>query len=384
MTETQTKTFFSRFSRLFCLILALGCLAGAPRAVLADENFYVVQDIAVDETAASAAKARTVAVAKGQERAFAALLRRLVPASHHDRLPALSESDITPLVASFQVANERSSAKRYLADLTFEFKRDDIRSLLRADRLPFSEAVARPILVLPVYQEDGQANLWAYPNPWRSVWVDVIDYGVRPQAPDALRDDWAQPFVQPVLVPAGDIADMRSIDGQKALAMDPSAIDTLKRNYDVSAVHVISVTPRSAPDGTPLLDVSHQRSDREGPATMRVFRGTEDHEMLMQSVVFNLLGELQEEWKSRNVLDFGTETTLAVTTKIRDLPGWLTLQRQVESLSNVSGVKIRDLSVEEAFWNITYIGSMDQLVAALDRRNLALVEHMGYWTLDPK
>ena len=117
---------------------------------------------------------------------------------------------------------------------------------------------------------------------------------------------------------------------------------------------------------------------------MRVFRGTEDHEMLMQSVVFNLLGELQEEWKSRNVLDFGTETTLAVTTKIRDLPGWLTLQRQVESLSNVSGVKVRDLSVEEAFWNITYIGSMDQLVAALDRRNLALVEHMGYWTLDPK
>lgn len=379
MTETQTKSFFSCALGLAVLLF---CLAAVPGEVRAEADFYVIRNISVDETADSATTARTVAVANGQKRAFAALLRRLVPAGEHSRLPQLDDASITALVASFQVANERSSATRYLADLTFEFKRDDVRSLLRARQLPFSEAIARPILVLPVYIEGEKANLWNMPNPWREIWTEVVDYGLRPKAPDALRDDWAQPFVQPVLMPAGDLADIRLLDAEMALGMDPVAITTLQRNYEVAAVHVISARPRQSADGAPLLDVTWKKSGSSTDSAPQVFRGSADHAALMQSAVFELLRQMQEDWKQRNVLDFSTETVLAVTSRVRSLDEWLRLQRQVESLSNVSAVRLRDLSVGEAFWNITYIGSIEQLTAALERRDIELVDHQGYWTID--
>lgn len=381
MTDTQLNPIFSRLLAALVLVLTL---TGTGSGAQAAENFYVVRDIAVDETATSASEARTIAVRKGQERAANALLRRLVPMPYHSSLPVLDDATITPLVASFQVANERTSAKRYLADLTFEFKRDDIRKLLRDNMLPFSESVANPILILPVYLQDDRAYLWNYPNPWRTVWVDIVDYGLRPQEPDSLRDDWAQPLVQPVLVPAGDLADIKAIDARQALNLDPAALSAIQERYGAASVQVITATPRTAADGTLLLDITRNGLGQDTPAAIQTYKGSEDSEALMQSVIFDILGRMQEDWKRQNVLDFSIENTLAVTTQISSLADWLALQEKVQGLSAVSKTEIKDITIKKAFWHVTFVGNMDQLTAALAQQGLVLADQGGYWTLDPR
>jgi hypothetical protein len=366
------------------MAIAIFCLVGGLSASHAADSLYVVRDIAVDETASSAAAARTIAVRNGQKRAFDALLRRLVPAPYYSSLPQLEDAEITPLVASFQVSNERTSAKRYLADLTYEFKRADVRRLLRANMLPFSESIGKPILVLPVFLVEDQANLWDYPNPWRTVWVDIIDYGLRPQEPDSLRDDWAQPLIRPVVVPAGSLEDMKAIDADQAMSLEAAALEQLRKDYGAAEVEVISARLRTDADGTLLLDVTRNVMGQMEPAPLDTYKGSEDEEGLMQSVVFALLSQMQEEWKRKNVLDFSVENTLAVTTDISSLPDWLSLQKKVQGLSAVNGTKVRDLTVERAFWHITFVGSTDQLISALDQQDLALVDHGGYWTLNQK
>ncbi|WP_340151685.1 DUF2066 domain-containing protein [uncultured Sneathiella sp.] len=381
MTDTQPKPIFSR---LFATLVLAIALAGTVAPAGAADNFYVVRDISVDETASSAAAARTVAVRKGQERAVNALFRRLVPMPYHSSLPKLDESMITPLVASFQVANERTSAQRYLADLTFEFKRDDVRKLLRNNMLPFSESVADPILILPVYQEGERAYLWEFPNPWRTVWVDIVDYGLRPQEPDSLRDDWAQPMIQPVLVPAGDLTDIKAINVREALNLDPAALSAIQEIYGASAVEVVTARSRTDADGTLLLDVTRIRPDQETPPAVQTYKGSEDSEALMQSVIFDLLARMQEDWKRQNVLDFSVENTLAVTTDISSLADWLAIQEKVQGLSAVSKTEVKDLTVEKAFWYVTFVGNMDRLAAALAQQDLTLADQGGYWTLNPK
>ncbi|MZR30334.1 DUF2066 domain-containing protein [Sneathiella litorea] len=381
MTDTQLNPIFSRF---IASAIVVFCLAGGISVGHAADSFYVVRDIGVDETASSAAAARTVAVQKGQKRAFNALLRRLVPEPYYNSLPVLDDAAITPMVASFQVANERTSAKRYLADLTYEFKRDDIRRLLRMNSLPFSESFGKPVLVLPVFLADDRAYLWDYPNPWRTVWVDIIDYGLRPQEPDALRDDWAQPFLRPVIVPADSLENMKAISVQQALNMDVVALEKLQKDYGAAELQVISAAVRTDSDGTLFLDVTQNVIGQNAPAALQTYKGSEDEEGLMQSVVFDLLGRLQEDWKRQNVLDFSVENILAVTTRIGNLADWLAVQEKVQGLSAVSATTVKDLSVNSAFWHIRFVGSMDQLVAALDRRDLALVDQGGYWTLNQK
>lgn len=381
MMDTQQLPIFSR---VVASVIMVFCLMGSVSVSHAADNFYVVRDIAVDESASSAAAARTIAVQNGQKRALDTLLRRLVPEPYYASLPVLDEAAITPMVASFQVSNERTSAKRYLADLTYEFKRDDIRRLLRANMLPFSESIGKPVVVLPVFLVDDRANLWDYPNPWRTVWVDIIDYGLRPQEPDSLRDAWAQPLLRPVIVPAGNVEDMKTITARQALAMDTAALEKLRKDHGAAEVQVISARLRTDADGTLLLDVTRNVVGQTAPAAEQTYKGSEDEEGLMQSVVFDLLARIQEDWKRQNVLDFSVENTLAVTTRISSLPDWLALQDKVTKLAAVNNTKVKDLTVESAFWHITFVGGMDQLITALAQQDLALVDQGGYWTLNQK
>ena len=159
-------------------VLALGLTLGlALQGVLpgggggawaqADGRIFTVRDVAVDETAATAAEARQVALAVGQRRAFRRLIDRLVPEDQQGLVPALDPNLLQYYVRDFSVADERTSAVRYLADLTFRFNADEVRRLLRSNSVAFAETRGNPVVVLPVFRAgDGEAVLWVEANPW--------------------------------------------------------------------------------------------------------------------------------------------------------------------------------------------------------------------------
>jgi hypothetical protein len=381
MTDTKQHTIFGGLIIVAVLFLSLGYI---PFGQAADNGPYSIRDISVDETAATVPQAQEKAVSVGQRRAFNALMRRLVPSSYHDRLPQLDNESLTALVTSYQVGNERTSSQRYLADLSFEFDRNDIRNILRAKGLPFSEAVARPVLILPVFNDGEKRYLWEEPNPWRDVWVDIIDFGTRPQEPENVRDDWAQRLIQPLIVPAGGFSDIKAIDVEEAVAMDETAIAAIQKIYGTAGALVINAGFRNGPDGSLLLDITRQRSGQFSTAVIETYRGSDEPDQLMQSAIFDLIKKMQEDWKQQNVIDFSVENTLAVTTSISSLKDWLKLQEEVRGLPAVSGIKIKDLSVTEAFWHITFLGDLSHLQASLAQKKIQLVDNNGYWTLNPE
>src|SRR5260370_39111716 len=175
--------------------------SGALAASTADDIF-TVPDIAVDATANSALAAREAARIDGQRRAFGVLIERLTLAADRGRVPRLSDQQLTELVRDFEVANERSSAVRYLAAYTFRFRAGDVRRLLADAGVPFAETVSKPVVVLAVLRRCESAPMWDDPNPWRGAWAD--------------RQVAAGPV--PFLLPLGDAADVPAIGAEPALA----------------------------------------------------------------------------------------------------------------------------------------------------------------------
>ena len=90
----------------------------------------------------------------------------------HKRLPVMDPKQVATYVKDFNVTNEKNSEIRYLADLTYRFKPNDIRLLLRDNEIQFAETISKPMLVLPVYQIAGAVFLWDDPNPWREAWLN--------------------------------------------------------------------------------------------------------------------------------------------------------------------------------------------------------------------
>src|SRR5689334_16241463 len=158
-------------------ILLLAQAAGEPARAQEADPFSAT--VTVDARADTAAKAREAARIDGQRRALAAIAERL-SGEAPVKSPELDDKAITDLVISFEVANERMSAVRYLANYTFHFRPAETRRVLgvaatgaataEVPRKPAAaESSARPdvakspatsTVIIPVYQSAGRTVLW--------------------------------------------------------------------------------------------------------------------------------------------------------------------------------------------------------------------------------
>src|SRR5437899_1881070 len=149
------------------LVVAAAIRSGPVAAQDSGESYSAT--VKVDATADSAAAAREMARIDGQRRALTAVIERLSGSSEPAKPPKLDDKTITDMVASFEVANERMSAVRYVADYTFHFRPSKVRRLVRVAESapaeggnkgapeggskPSAESGNRAVVVLPVYRD---------------------------------------------------------------------------------------------------------------------------------------------------------------------------------------------------------------------------------------
>jgi hypothetical protein len=106
--------------------------------------------VSVDVTATTVTEARERAFTDGRINALRVVLLRLVSQADVARLPQPAADDVIQMVLEFSLANEHTSAVRYLADMTVRFNPTAVRALLRAAHVSFTEAVSRPMVLLPL------------------------------------------------------------------------------------------------------------------------------------------------------------------------------------------------------------------------------------------
>src|SRR5215469_13386824 len=145
---------------LAAICLALAAASANAQTAPAPSSVYTVANVPVDATAASADAARDAARLQGEHQAYAILLVRLTRASDASRLPPANDSTLNDLIQGFEVANERHSTVRYLADYTFHFRPNAVRQLLRSAGVPFAETPSKPVVVLPVLDNGTATALW--------------------------------------------------------------------------------------------------------------------------------------------------------------------------------------------------------------------------------
>src|SRR4051812_29077089 len=211
---TALGSSLARFCVALVAVLTVGAVAVSGPARAADA--FSVSGVTVDATAATASAARDAALAEGQRKAFRMLLERLTSPADQARLPKISDAELVPLVSGFEVQTERTSAVRYLATLTYNFRPAPIRALLKSNGIAFAETGSRSVLLIPVLKSGGTTLLWEDNNLWRRVWLD--------QPPPT--------GLVPVTVPSGAVEDLAALTTQQAETGAPAAFAGLLQRYD--------------------------------------------------------------------------------------------------------------------------------------------------------
>ena len=331
---------------------------------------FEVQGVAVDVTAETAAVARERALAEGEKLAFRRLLERLTLRADYRRLPKPSPREISIYVKDFSVADEKTSAVRYLARLSYRFHAGPIRRLLTDRDLPFAETPSKPVLVLPVYQAAGALLLWDDPNPWREAWKAAPPL-------DGLV---------PLALPLGDLADIAAIGAEQAVKGDARRLNAVAARYGAAdAIVAHGTLGIGARLGRPELEVFVTRygTALQEQTFVKSFSAAEGEGIddLLRRAAVELARRVEDNWKKDNLLEFETSAVAAAKVPIRRLEDWLEVRKRLSGIAVLDRVDMILISLDEVRVNLHYFGSSEQLVVALEQADLVMSEESGEWVL---
>jgi len=369
------------------VVLGLAMALGLATAQAQQDPYSAT--VKVDATADSAAAARTLARTDGQRRALTDVVQRLAGASEAPPLPKLDDQAITDMVDSFEVANEKMSKVRYLADYTFHFRAARIQKLMRSinvamaaqnpdsdnpgsdnpagDKPAPEQPAAKPVVVLAVFQDGDEAVLWDDPNPWREAWGQI------PLATAPAK----------LLLPLGGAGDLSVIDADEASAGDADALTRIAQKNGGDEVIVALATERRDGDRATGLDVAIKRyrqgrlTDSRGE-TIDAQPGESEGDLFKRAA-----GLVMADLEHGAPATSDKEASLAATVPIASLNDWVVLRRRLAAVPAIRRIDLLSLSRRQAKVEIRYVGNPDQLKSSLAQADLSLNGGDPDWRLAP-
>jgi hypothetical protein len=336
--------------RTFAFFAAVLLLA-APAA--AQDSLYTVSGIHVDAAAASSTEAMNAAIAQGRGKAFQTVFRRLTRQADWARQPALDAAALLRISRGYNIANERRSTTRYVADVTYMFNPEAVARALRAAQIAFSQVSAKRILVIPM--SPGVNH-----GPWaQALMAPAFQASQVPFTVSAPEDDASLAALN------FDAATWNDVSGvaMKNHVTEVGLVQALYANGKMT-VNIRRLGPGEQPAKTsvdvPLLQTVGTTYPAAAQAAVRA---------------------IEDLWKTRSAIDFSQRGRLTADVRIASLAQWGEIQTALGTVSNVTGVTVTAMDMNYARINLTYQGGIDQLREAMGGAGLSLTNRGGQWML---
>ena len=253
----------------------------------------------------------------------------------------------------YNIANERRSTTRYVADVTYLFNPASVARTLRAAQIAFSQAQAKRILLIPMS-----------PTVSHGAWAQAL-------AAPAFRETTV-PFN---LLAADDDADLASLNFDAATWNDVSAVAAKNRVTEVGLAQVVSANGKLTVN-IRRLGLGEQPSKVSADVPL-LQNASATYPAAAQAAVRTI----EEMWKTRSAIDFSQRGRLTADVRIASLEQWGEIQSTLGSVSNVTGFTVTAMDMNYARINLNYLGGIDQTREALAGAGLSLTNRGGQWML---
>ena len=341
----------NKLALLFCFVCAgLPAMAG---------SVFNVDRIFVDTKAASAIEAREIAVREGQLEALTIVLKRLTPENIWLALPSTDALGVENLVEGFQVSNENTASNRYIAELSVQFKANDVLALLRGRNIAVTTSQNRPALLLPVLEDAQGLQLWG-DHWWQSAWKQ-----------EDLENNPA-----PLVTPLGDLDDTIIASPEDILIGSPEKLSQLNQRYGTQT----SIVAHALADIEGQLGVTvYIFGAEESDVIVRTYRTDQPHTTMAAFATKEILNLLAERWKQSAGVVSDQVNQMRVRADYGSLAAWTSIQKILSDSDLVQQLSVVEMSVNYAYLRVAYIGSESQLAANFKQAGLQIIETTDGW-----
>ena len=334
----------------FLAVLVIATLGSMPARA---QDIYTVTGVHVDATAASSAEAYNVAMAQGRPKAWTTLFHRLTRQQDWTRQPNLDGAALLRLSRGYNIANERRSTTRYVADVTYIFNPDAVARLLQGAGIAFTQAAPKRILI--VAMAPGFSN-----GPWaQALGALALRDSVVPFAVATATD---APTLKDINFDTAGWADVAAAAG-RIKASEAALVQVVYINNKVT-VNVrrlgLGEAPVKASVDVPLLQTVSTTYPAAAQAAIRT---------------------IEDMWKTRAAVDFSQRGRLTVVVRAGSAAQWGAIQTALGTVDNVTSVQVGVMDLGYAQLSLTFQGSADQLRDAMSAAGLSLANRAGEWSI---
>ncbi len=343
------------FSFLAAFVTAL-CIFSPAQA----QELYTVTGVHVDATAASSAEAYNVAMAQGRPKAWTILFRRLTRQQDWTRQPVLDGGALLRLSRGYNVANERRSTTRYVADVTYIFNPEAVARTLQGAGIAFTQGVAKRILIVAMG-----------PGFTSGPWAQAL-------AAPALHDS-VVPFA---VATAADTPNLKDINFDTASWSDVAATASRIKASEAALVQVSSANGKVTVNIRRIgLGEAPVKSSVEVPIVQTV---GSTYPSAAQAAIHTI----EEMWKSRASVDFSQRGKLTVLVHADSLAQWGAIQTALSMVDNVTSVQVTSMDIGLAQLTHHLSGRTRPVARRHERRRPhpgqqgRRMEYRGEWPID--
>ena len=345
-----------RFPFILQALAVMALFAATPAFAQGRADLYTVPDIYVDVTGKSTTEAFTNAIAEGRPRAFQILFRRLTQQKDWGRQPNLDLAGLLRISRGYNVANERRSTTRYVADVSYIFNPDAVNRLLRSANIAFTQGGASRILVVPMS-----------PNVAGGAWAQALG------APN-VQQNALVPYAMPS---ADDLRALAGLNFDGANWGDVAAAAGRVRASEVALVQAVYA------GGKVIVNV---RRLGQGQTPVKVSVDVPAPQTLGNAYPAAAIAAstaIDDLWKSRTTVDPNLRARITADFRILNLAQWAEVQNSLGGVPLVTGVTLVAMDTGYARMQIAYTGTADQLREVLGAAKLTLTNRGGQWLLAP-
>ena len=305
-------------------------------------NLYKVTNVPVAAVRSSALEAKEAALAEGQVEAFNRLIARLAP-DHFLEIPRVTEESVLPYVLGVSIENEKTTATKYIGNISVEFNPTAIKELLNTEQVTYLKAQAPSLLVIPEYVNNEQTLVLDEANP---LYVALKS-----------KQNFA-PFYQAV-VPDGT-------EEEKALVQqDMVQKADLLKEYKKEKLMFL----RLQHEGGDMWQISssfYPSNNMDGQALIKRFRfSSGDPKQASLQMAEALFEEMEARWREDRTTSLNKQNTLYLRVSVNSLQEWLTLEKEMREWSFLEQVSLRGIYLPQILMEISYKNGEDEVIKRL-------------------
>ena len=326
---------------MFKKILCIACISlfFSATSHAADERFTV--EIKVDVSDANASLAREKAMNSATRAAVAAVAKRISTSQGAKKIADMTDAQLINFIKETSVVNERNSDVRYMADLKIIINEELLKQYMSEREIPIVTQHGKSVLIIPVFREfsEDAPMLWETDNLWKQAW-------------DTTSISSAIKFIT---IP--NTANYQSvIDANKAASTDYSSLESAASLSGANDVFVLDASYNGI-EGLTIVATSLSGEKFEINVAGTKSSGAE---LFNQAVI---------------------ETLAKILYPFASLGQWITAERKIKNLAEVTSMQIQAMSPGKSQFKLTYTGDNDNLLRLLRAQGYNLEDNGNYMIL---